>query len=201
MKPASRTFEIGYSPSWELLDHSEVFLDGVPGSRSFLNLLPTIKAAVPAEAFAGVEQEMALLPRIEQWVQQDAAKEEIEIGGAHFTLKWERPAERIGIFSIHAAQEIASSTLLLCRDDERDVKETPLARMQELTAFTTALSRFIGDENAHDMQKFQLIEMTRRPLMASMFWPPYSPTNDTTVRTIQLQFAYAFFRANGEIAS
>ena len=43
MKPASHVFEIGYGPSFEVLDHSEAFPDGVPGTPSFSRLFPKFR--------------------------------------------------------------------------------------------------------------------------------------------------------------
>jgi hypothetical protein len=66
--------------------------------------------------------------------------------------------------------------------------------------FMEVLSQTLPAEDVYDHRKFQLLTLTRRPLLASVFWPPFSPTNDSLARTVQLQVAYAFFRMNGELS-
>src|ERR1700743_618111 len=39
MKPSQHIYEIGYAPSFELIDHSEVFLNDVPGTPHFATLM------------------------------------------------------------------------------------------------------------------------------------------------------------------
>jgi hypothetical protein len=202
MKPLSHAFEIGYGLSAEVLDHSEVSFGDLPGTPGFFNILPRLKSALPADRVQLAEQLAALLPRIQELVDQPAVDEYFRIGTTKLTVMWERRAQRTGVCSILVDSKIASVSLLACRCD--DLEPTPAGvaaeEIYELPSFVGVVSRFLPEEGWYDNRKFHLIKMTRRPLLASMFWPPFTPTGDSVARTIQRQVAYAFFRLNGEVA-
>jgi len=201
MPATPHAFEIGYSPTWELIDHSEVYFGALRGTEAFREkMLPRIKEKLPPNLLPLGEQEMGLLSQTEQWVKRAKICEQLTVGDDRFTLNWERPAERTGIYSILVNEKIASITLLLCRNDDLARDAAMTQRNLEIFSFMTALGHFLAEEELPDSRKLRLIDMTRRPLMTSMFWPPYAPTNDNSARTIQRQFAYAFFRMNGELA-
>ena len=46
----------------------------------------------------------------------------------------------------------------------------------------------------------KLVRLTRRPLVATVFWPPRA-AEDSDVRTIQRMLAFQFFAAHGVIRS
>jgi hypothetical protein len=200
MKPFSHAFEIGYSPALEVLDQSEVFLDCLPGTPAFSQILPRFEGEFNSEQTRKVEQGIALFPRMQEWVNRPAAEESFHVGDAYITVAWQRPIERAGVFSIRMNAKIASVSLVMCRNDDLDADIPSGSSMLPMLAFMEVLSRIVPAEGVYDHRKFQLVAVTRRPLLASVFWPPFSPANDCIVRTIQLQMAYAVFRMNGELS-
>lgn len=199
MKLATSAYEIGYTPSFEVLDQSPLYLDAVLGTPAFSRLLlPKLAGRLNSDQMHEIGEMTEFFGRVEACVAQPIAGETCRVGGVEHVISWERVEQRAGVFSIRAAGTIASVSLMICRDRDGDVDEHPGLDMA-LLAFIRALRRAMsGESDAIDHRKFHLITMTRRPLFASVFWQPYSPTGDSAVRTIQLQMAYAFFHLNGE---
>lgn len=200
MKLATSAFELGYTPSFEVFDQSPLYLDAVLGTPAFSRLvLPRLAGRLNSDQMHEIGGMTEFFGRVEACVAQPVAGDACRVGGVEYVLSWERVEQRAGIFSIQGADRIASVSLMICRDRDSDVDEHPGLDMA-LLAFMRALHRVMPEEpDAYDHRKFNLITMTRRPLVASVFWPPYSPTGDSAVRTIQLQMAYAFFHLNGEL--
>ncbi len=201
MKLLTSAFEIGYSPSFKLLDQSPLYLDGVIGSPSFFtNILPRLARRLSDDQMHALMQTSEMYKRVEQWVTEAVTGAAYQAGSVECTVAWERVRPRAGVFSIHAAEQVASVSLLICRDHENDLDEQPWSENVPLWAFMRLLKRVMpANQDPIDHRTFQPVTMTRRPLLASVFWPPYTPIDDSVVRTIQLQMAYAFFRLTGEL--
>ena len=198
MKPLPNAFEVAYGPSFEVLDHSEVFFGGLLGTPSFAKILPNFEDKLSPSQICQVEQLTALFPRIQQWVGQQAFDETFPIGNDDLTVTWQRPVERAAVFSVLVGCKVALVSLVVCRPDDADEDQPPWQHLLPVSAFMNALNRFVPEGDV-DHRKLRLATMTQRPLLASMFWAPCSPLEDSVPRTVQLQMAYSFFQMNGDL--
>lgn len=200
MKTITSAFEIGYTPSLEVIDQSPLYLDCVAGTPGFSRILPRLEGRLNGDQLHMLGEITELFGHVEACVTKAVAGIPFRVGGVEFVVSWEQVHRDAGVFSIRAAGTIASVSLMICRETDADFNEQPWHEMKPLLAFRNALGKFIPLESmSAGPRKLDLVTITRRPLLASVFWPPYTPTGDSTVRTIQLQMAYAFFHRNGEL--
>ena len=198
MKPFSHAFEIGYTPSLEVLDHSSLILNTLPGTPEFSNILPKLRAKLNIGQMEQVAQLTSLYIAVQKWVKQSTASDTFHIGDIDYLIKWKRPDRDAGVCSLLVDSKLAFISLLIRDHDRMDMFGRAGGEFSALFAFMQSLNEATGQEDFYDHRKFRLVDITRRPLVASVFWPPFSPTSDLPARTIQRQIAHAFFYLDDE---
>jgi hypothetical protein len=195
----THAFEIGFDPTGNVIDHSEVWFDDIPGTTGFDQLLPNIKPRLgPIELALIPEQEAWLRHTVAGWVGAKSTTESFGCGHTQFQLDWKREFESSAHFSLREGEKLAAVSLLISGREPTD----------EPSPMTPAALHFLCDviKELRELQEaFQfdhakrLINMTRRPLIASVSWrSPPDPLSD--LRTAQRTIAYAFFKTEGVIA-
>lgn len=188
-------YEVGYTPSLEVIDHSELMLAGTPGSPSyFKHLWPKLQKQLSETQLARAQVVANLYSRFQRCIEQKQGVERFIVGDEQIVVNWELFAAGAAVCGILTDGDPSIICLLVC-----NVADSHKRAMLLHGAFPTALSRFLPQEDVYDYRKFRLIEMTRRPLLASVFWPPNAPTGASTARTVQKQIAHAFFHLHGDL--
>jgi|SRR6185312_1721592 len=203
MLPAmkSNAFEIGFDSSGAIVDHSEVLFDDLPGTLGFERMLEQFEARVgPQELALARQQGDFLKDVVGGWVRREQATETLVCGRRLFKMEWGRPLEGSAMLTLSHSENVVSLSLLLSRD-EREVKHAPQIdpEIRATLLFTVRAMQLTRDDEGRFNRATDQIHMTRRPLVASVYWPPV-PQPEDDVRTAQRMIAYAFFKAEGVIA-
>jgi len=195
----SHAFEIGFDTSGLVMDHSPVMFNDLPGAAGFEDMLQNLKGKVSP-------LELALIRQQQEWfthtvttlVARDKLSESFTCGGSHFRVEWKRSLDTAATFTIYEGDRLATASLLI---SGKTPKEDGLASPPDARAalhFVCDVVNLLRDrgEAFQFEQAHRLIDMTRRPLLASVFWPPLpDPLSD--LRTAQRSLAYAFFKSEG----
>jgi hypothetical protein len=174
-------------------------LDGLFGSPAYWRIVDEHREKFTADQMREIEQTVSLLPRIREWVALPKVAETFRIGIVDFTFTWQSPADHARVFSIEPDFKVATASLLISGRQTPDQEQSMIEALNPLFVFMNTLSQFLPADDVNDNRKFRLVGLTRRPLLASVFWPPYSPFESSVARTIQLEIAHAFFRLKGDM--
>ena len=198
----THAFEIGFDAAGHVIDHSEVWFDDIPGTSGFEGLLPKIRSRLgPVELALIPDREAWLRHTVAGWVELKSKTVSFTCDRSEFRLDWKREFETAAHFSLREGEKLAASSLLISGRE-------PVDESSPMTPDARAALHFLldGMQDVREVQEVfgfeqakRLISMTRRPLMASVFWgSPPEPLSD--LRTAQRTIAYAFFKAEGVIA-
>jgi hypothetical protein len=177
MAVPSHAFEIGYNPALEVIDHSELFLGSVPGSANFREwVLPKLGGRVDPAERRRVEELAETYQRIERITADEKGDATLNIGETLLRVLWEKPAKGYAVFKIFQDQQVAIVSLLLSANLEPHPKFSGMEESPPLLHFMFALNGASKLADEFDHRKFNLVGLTRRPLVAGVFWPPHSPT-------------------------
>ena len=189
-------FEVCYDATGAVVDHSELYFSDLPDASEFEKWLGEVQAN--PDAVRIVRHHADLLPVFRRWVMSPKADESFVFGDAQFELAWRSPERGTGVLFLSRAGHPKIGTLLLTGIER--VAPVNLLGPDDIaeSEFLEMLKTRFGQSPFDRTDALKLVRLTRRPLVATVFWPPRA-AEDSDVRTVQRMLAFQFFAAHGVI--
>ena len=206
MRTRDSCYHLVYDTAGNVLDHSELFfgdlLSNMPLVQQMLSGMSIADCRHVEDEHSKMNDLVALATR---WFARGEFDELFEHAGEMSRARWTSRAAGSGVLRLERAGEVGALDLLLSGVSE---PHPPAEAEYEMDDDDVATVLFAGEvADALPDSRFerggalQLVEVTRRPLLASVTWLPMDGDNRVVAfRTAERILAYAFFKRQGVVA-
>ncbi len=189
MRPLLHCYELAYDNAGNVLDHSPLSFDGgLPGEPHFERMLAHYRKHMLPDALTKIRKWTELEPMLRGWMKSDKVNKFIDMPDHRLGVEWTLCEEGYGVLTLSADREVAKISVLIATPDHREDRAS--------SVLLSATSKFMAEKAYERRELFKLADMTRRPLIASVNFPPLVD-DGSDVRTAQRMLAYAFFKHHG----